>query len=238
MLWQLTPLEFESSVFGAPVARLSIAQEGHGVGAMDALQGAEAWLVSARVAADDQDALADLMSAGFETVETLVTLERGIEGGLGMPSGIRLVQTQDRQGCLDIARTAFRFDRFHTDPRVPDVLADRLKETWVANSLDGRADAVVVGEDGGRITGFVTCMTNGDTAIIDLIAVSPDFQGQGWGKKLVQGALAHYSGQKPLMRVGTQDGNTQSLALYEGQGFKRAHAQVTCHWVDQGRSPS
>ena len=237
MLWQLTALDFESGVFGAPVARLSPAPDGAGHKLAAALAHGAAWLVSARVAADDQAALEELRDAGFTVIETLVTLERPIEAGLSMPPGVRLARAEDRQGCLDIARTAFRFDRFHADPRVPGGLADRLKETWVANSLDGYADAVLVGAVEGRVAGFVTCKANADAAVIDLIAVSPKFQKQGWGRKLVQGALAHYSGQRPVMRVGTQEDNRQSLALYEGKGFVRIDAQVTGHWIDQGKAP-
>lgn len=229
MLWRFTPLEFESGVFGAPVGRVAPDPEGAELATLTT-----GWLVSARIDADDQGAARELSDAGFKAIETLVTLQRPLSGSLPVPDGVRLAIGEDTDACLAIARRAFVHDRFHADARVPDAGADLLKETWVRNSLSGRADAVLVAQVDGQVAGFVTCMVNSDAAVIDLIAVGPSCQGQGIGTRLVQGALAHYTGRKALMRVGTQDTNTHSLALYEGQGFTRAHAQVTYHWINEG----
>ena len=131
-----------------------------------------------------------------------------------MPNGVSVAQPMDHDACLEIARTAFSMDRFHADERVPKAGADRLKETWVRNSLGGRADTVLVAHDeNSNAAGFVTCLVNSDTAVIDLIAVAPGRQGQGIGTRLVQGAFAHYAGQRSRMRVGTQEKNVASLAL-------------------------
>lgn len=192
------------------------------------------WLVSARIATDDTVADGELRQAGFRPIETLITLQREIFPDARLPSGVRPAGAGDWSGCLDIARTAFSYDRFHADVRVPKAAADRLKAVWVENSLKGRADAVLVVLDRGQVAGFVTCLVNGDAAVIDLIAVAPGCQGRGLGRNLVQGALAFYAGRKALMRVGTQAANTHSLGLYEGQGFKPISRQATYHWVNEG----
>ncbi|MBL4615611.1 MAG: GNAT family N-acetyltransferase [Magnetovibrio sp.] len=238
MKWQFDTLSFESDVFGAPVGRVVPC---HGGGddlnaLVRAWQTQGQWLVSARIASSDKRAALNLFANGFEPIETLLTLERDISPSAQMPQNARLVGEGDRNACLAIARSAFSYDRFHADTRVPNEAADRLKETWVANSLAGRADAVLVVDIEGQLGGFVTCMSDGDAAVIDLIAVAPDFQGQGLGKILIQGVLGHYAGCKIKLRVGTQDTNLHSLTLYKGQGFDRAKSQVSYHWMREGHS--
>lgn len=234
MLWRYDPLGFESDVFGAPVGRVVPSADG-GDPLATTLQG---WLVSARIDAVDEAAARDLADCGFTLIETLITLEAPLPHGLPMSDGIGLARAEDHSACLDIARTAFSMDRFHADARVPKAGADRLKETWVRNSLNGRADAVLVAQDeNGVAVGFVTCMVDGDTAVIDLIAVAPGRQGQGIGARLVQGAFAHYTGNKARMRVGTQDSNAASLALYKGQGFVPIGSHRTFHWINESEAP-
>lgn len=236
--WRFEPSDFESDVFGAPVGRIVPSDDGEGLGEL-VLGWAKSgqWLVSARLPLDDGPVTQDLYACGFSALEILITLERDLADAPHMPGGVRLARVADHGDCNEIARSAFIFDRFHADTRVPNALADRLKETWVANALDGRADAVLVVEDGGEVAGFVTCMVSGDAAVIDLIGVAKAHQGRGLGKALVQGALAHYKGRKSVMRVGTQDTNEHSLALYEGQGFQRTQFQVTYHWINEGATP-
>lgn len=233
MKWQFETLNFESDVFDAPVGRIVPCLTGGDELStlVQTWQTQDQWLVSARILSNDEAAAQDLRASGFVSIETLLTLERDIPQSYEDHFVRRMAAPSDLEPCLAIARTAFSFDRFHTDNRVPDTAADRLKETWVANSLAGRADAVLVVDAGGKLGGFVTCMVNGDAAVIDLIAVDPGCQGQGLGKALVLAALHHYAGHKATLRVGTQDGNAQSLALYEGQGFVRIGSQVTYHWV-------
>lgn len=237
--WRFEAQDFESGVFGAPVGRVVATDEGGEDLAVLAKGWADdgQWLVSSRMPFDDEPIAQQLYACDFTACETLITLERDLKSTPQMPASVRLAEQSDRSACLDIARTAFTHDRFHADARIPNNLADRLKETWVVNALNGRADAVLVVEDGATVAGFVTCMVTFDVASIDLIGVATGHQGRGLGKALVQGALAHYAGRKKVMRVGTQDSNENSLSLYEGQGFQRKQLQVTYHWINDGAAP-
>lgn len=234
MLWLFEPLNFESGVFDAPVGRVSfVPDEGEPLKSLvrSWLENGQ-WLVSARIDAHDVSAAEDLCDAGFELIETLITLEVSLPEAMDRPDGIALAVDADREQCLAIASSAFVYDRFHADSRVPKNAADHLKRTWVANALNGRADAVLVAHgDKGEAIGFVTCMTQGDAAVIDLIAVDSGCQGHGIGKRLVKGACAHYAGRKNVMRVGTQQNNSVSIALYKKHGFSSVKMQYTYHWV-------
>ncbi len=230
-MWKFEHLEFESGIFGAPVGRVVSGDEALFEMSQDwTSQGV--WLVSARVDKGDIEADEDLIKANFLPIETLVTLERALPKSEVMPSGVRVAIDGDIEESLLIARTAFKYDRFHADARVPNEAADRLKEKWVANGFSGRSDTVLVVEIGGSVVGFSTCMVNGDAAIIDLIAISPNHQGRGVGKSLVQGVIATYAGRSRVIRVGTQDANMHSLKLYHSCEFVQVTSQVSYQWVN------
>ena len=172
-----------------------------------------------------------LTSAGFEKVETLVTFERLLDNDVSDAHGTTLGGAEAASQSVEIARTAFRDDRFHRDTRVPKDGADELKARWVANSFAGRADAIVVRHENERVVGFCACLYREPHAVIDLIATAPDAQGRGHGRALVAGALAHYTGQAQAMRVGTQLDNHRSRKLYVESGFVEVSRADTFHWV-------
>ncbi|WP_377806327.1 GNAT family N-acetyltransferase [Azospirillum sp. A29] len=176
-----------------------------------------------------------LADAGFRAVENLVTFRRDLAPSLSCPeSPVTPALPGDRPGCIDIGRTAFLFDRFHRD--VGPEVGDAIKAAWIDNAFAGRADVILVSRSQGRPTGFVSCLERGDTAVIDLIAVAPAWQGQGIGRSLICGVLAHYTGRLGRVQVGTQEDNWASCHLYHSQGFEIIDRHTTFHWSP--RSPS
>ncbi|MBC1435828.1 GNAT family N-acetyltransferase [Listeria rocourtiae] len=68
----------------------------------------------------------------------------------------------------------------------------------------------------------VICIQNGeDSSEIVNISVSPSYQGQGYGKKLIQQALTHalWLHKSPLI-VKTANSSIQALAFYQKNGFR------------------
>lgn len=186
-------------------------------------------LVSCRIGADDAVAGNALVSAGFQLIETLVTSRRVISPAPAMPNTTSPARDEDAARCVEISRTAFWADRFHADPSIDDDDAGTIKAEWMVNSFAGRADRILVTRDDDGATGFVTCLLSGDTAVIDLIAVSDGARGLGLGKALVAGALAAYAGTAKFMTVGTQDKNTASQAVYRSLGFVPVGKAQTFH---------
>ncbi len=113
----------------------------------------------------------------------------------------------------------------------PMPIADEIKARWARNGVNGRADAPLIVREGGAVAGFNLCMRKGEDAVIDLIAVDRRWQGRGLGRKLVEGALAHYAGAAPTMWVSTQEANVASVALYRSAGFALHSVAETWHWT-------
>ncbi|WP_454021039.1 GNAT family N-acetyltransferase [Azospirillum sp. Marseille-Q6669] len=231
---------FESRFLGGPAYRLSLTPDGNPDRVRLAAEVGRAIadgarLVTARIPAVAAAQAAALEAVGFRVVERLVTLERPLEPVWRMPAGVRLATPTDLSACSAIGRTAFRFDRFHRDARLPEGSADAIKAAWVENGLNGRADAALVAETDGQVSGFVLCLRSGAAAVIDLIAVAGAYRGQGCGRRLGAAALAHYAARgASCMRVGTQADNEASLALYHGLGFRAVSEALTFHWAPGG----
>lgn len=229
-----TAQPFEESFFGGPVWRLSL--DGGNVTEADVAQeiararSADVRLVFCRVDADSGFGRV-LETAGFRPIEKLVTFRRAVPAKAKPVAEMGVAEPKDSGACAAIAGAVFRHDRYHVDPEISDEIADQLKATWVRNGVQGRADAALIARREGAIAGFNLCMCRGDRAVIDLIAVAAAFQGQGIGRALVAGALAHYAGQVAEMDVGTQETNSPSIALYRSMGFAPVSVARTYHWT-------
>jgi ribosomal protein S18 acetylase RimI-like enzyme len=174
------------------------------------------------------------IAAGFRLVETQVTLEqraasRPAAGDLGT------ARADERDALLDIAGSAFRYSRFHQDPRIDAPAAHRVKRLWLQSCLDGgRGEEVLVVRDGARPAGFLAVLTTpsaegAPVAVIDLVAVAADRQGRGHGAALVRGFVARWGDRASLLRVGTQAANVASIRLYERCGFTSSAATYALH---------
>ena len=223
---------FESEIFGRPVARLSCRPEEAAALPRAVDDWRDVWLVSCRSASRN---LGDrLVAAGFERVECLVTFERPIPRERDAQNPVPIdyaTGARDAEECADIARRAFVSDRFHADSRLPPSNADDLKASWARNAVNGRADSVVVAREDNKIAGFSACLHRHNQAVVDLIAVAPEAQRRGIGRRLVLDSLRHYVGNAKSMRVGTQETNTPSRRLYQDLGFVEANRTYTYHWL-------
>ena len=220
--------EFESGIFGAAVWRLDDPSRASEIAEQAGNE--KVALISCRL---PEGRGSSLISAGFRHVETLLTLEVPLENQ-DMPAQVTLASGsgEEAEQCAAIAKGCFRYDRYHADPLIDDVIADRIKADWMRNSVLERADAVLlVLAETGRITGFNACMFNAEAAIIDLIGMDPNQQRKGYGRLLIQAMHAHYKGRAKKLRLGTQLTNQVSLDFYKSLGFQEVNRQESWHWT-------
>lgn len=221
----VTDQPFDAAFLGGPVWRLDDPADAEPVVA--AARAAGVRLVFCRT-----DVGVDLFAAGFRRVEELVTYEKALSGAAPMPPSVRIATPEDAEPVADLAETAFRFDRWHADPHIPDFAADAFKAAWMANNVRGRADSVLLAVDeGGTVQGFNAVLLRDDTAVVDLIAVAAEAQGRGIGTSLLRAAEAHYAPRARRIRIGTQANNTTSRRLYERLDYREAAHAATWHWT-------
>ena len=219
---------FDASILGRPVWCLDdVAQ------AKNAVTDAQRESIGLMFRRGDASEGGILEPLGFRKIETLITLGCALPGQKQrLPTGIGIAQATDADAIADLAARAFRSDRWHSDPEIPDDRADAYKAAWAHNDVLGRAGVTLVTLNAaGEITGFNALLFRDDALVVDLIAVAPDHQGHGNGSHLVTAAIAYGAGRFKTLQVGTQSANTASLRLYQKHGLQEIRRADTWHWT-------
>jgi len=196
--------------------------------------------VTTRTPAVEHLSVHALEGAGFQLIDGIQTFGRKLDGpDQTAQSGVTVRQFQpaDTDEVCHIARSVYRYDRFHNDPAVDKERADILHETWVRNSCLGKAaDGVVVAVHSGHVAGFVTCKIDRSAekhvgsaiGTIVLVATASEFQAKGIGQAATVGALEWFREQGvQFVEVGTQITNVPATRLYERLGFRYLGAILT-----------
>lgn len=177
------------------------------------------WAVTA---SNDSSVEQELSDQGFYVVDTRVTLEKKqpFDFPVLSPEGysIREALPNDENQVVAIAASSFSCSRFHNDPAISKILANKVKKEWARNFFRGkRGDAMIVAVQDEKIVGFNLLLIKKDILIIDLIAVDAAHRQRGLASAMVTAAAA--TPGINLMRVGTQLLNIPSLRAYEKIGF-------------------
>lgn len=164
------------------------------------------------------------LEEGFTTVEDLVLLGLDLREGLPEPEDgprLRRVGVRRRADVLHVDGAAFpefwRFDDL--------ALADALAATPVARFRAARGGGGGRGGRGGRTrrqpAGYAICGRSGMRGYVQRLAVHPEAQGQGLGRRLLLDGL-HWMqrGGAWAASVNTQLDNSSALALYQSVGFR------------------
>ncbi len=193
--------------------------------------------VTAKVSTEDIQIVGQLESIGFRLVDTAVTLETEILGHAPLSAvTVREARTEDRLIVEELARSSFRFTRFHLDPCVDRKIASEIKAQWAGNFFRGeRGDFMVIAEHAGEICGFCQLLLHDEkqTLTIDLIAVGQAHRGVGAATAMIF-FTPPSCGPLKRRQVTTQVANIPSLRLYEKAGYRVARSHYVLH--AQGRS--
>jgi ribosomal protein S18 acetylase RimI-like enzyme len=129
---------------------------------------------------------------------------------------------RSKDQIYQLAFESGKFSRFKLDENFKANEFEELYKTWVDNSFSKKiADAVLIYKEQNVILGFISYKMFGDYAIVGLIAVCPEHQRKGVGKKLVA-AVENELSNKLIkeLRIPTQLKNEQACGFYAKLGYK------------------
>ncbi|CAM3752251.1 dTDP-4-amino-4,6-dideoxy-D-galactose acyltransferase [Rahnella bruchi] len=224
----LEPLVWESDFFRLKSARLTpdAAATDITTQALDNYA-----LVQAKVDASETHTLDALSALGFRLAEGETDLCVAVTAQDNVLMSGRLAVPEDIADVTAIACQAFRHSRFRAPWYQPDDSA-RFYAMWAEKAVLGTFDHLCLWADDeqGNGLGFVTLRRlSADEVRIGLLAVKPEFQGQGAGKKLMA-AAKKWCAEQGVTRlyVATQTGNLAALNLYLASGGKVTR---TAYWL-------
>jgi dTDP-4-amino-4,6-dideoxy-D-galactose acyltransferase len=197
--------------------------------------------LSARTEFSDLLTARALERTGFYLADTLVTLHRTDKTSPEAENDkLEAYSPRYRRDLREIARRSLGTNRFSTDPHLDQRAARKMYSLWLENGIDGRADFARVSIAGDRPSGFVLCrklveeMPGSQLVIgtLDLIAVAPEHQGQGLGKRLVRAACQWLSANSAIHFVRTRGDNFVALGAYTSVGFRFYSGKMGFHlWL-------
>ncbi len=233
----VVPVSWDTEFFGFPIARL--------VGRPDAQTlSTQAGQLGTRCAyyqcpAEDLEGIRAAEDSSFQLVDIRVVLEGkpvDILPSSSDPSDVEIdtAREDDRQDLRQIAAELSTYSRFACDPNFGVEQAGRLYDRWVDVSLDGRATPFLVGRNGERVLGFITCCLEGPEASLELVGVRRAAAGTGIGTALVARARRELDARGArTIRVTTQGRNVRAVSFYERCGFRVADVSLVYHrWFD------
>jgi GNAT superfamily N-acetyltransferase len=180
----------------------------------------------------------ELAARGHASVDTLVTSTLSFVAQIQHPPipiehHPIVDDPADVAAVVAITNATLHISHLHADTRLPRDATEALYAAWVTNDLAGRAARTLLARQHGDVVGFLTVVVRGGTAIIDLIAVHPDWHGRGVGSALLASFCAWVRAQGLGATVGTQSDNP-ALRLYQRCGFIPTTTQLTYHlWLDR-----
>ncbi|MDH3314519.1 MAG: hypothetical protein OER43_01945 [Gammaproteobacteria bacterium] len=237
-------LDWDTRYFGFPVYRIVFASypDEFDQGASQAMAESYRMLVSrlaeqhqrfyvfAELPSEDLLVLQAMSLAGFRLIETRLTFFREdiqhFERAERYPT--RVASEADIPTLQDVARRARNaFDRYHADPFFSTSEADEYLATYVANSVRGFSDMVIVpapdsAEPGAFLTGAFdhrhesACSTK--LARIPLTAVAPERR--GWNRRLNSELLYWFKDRgTQVVYTTTQSTNRPAIRVLESLDY-------------------
>ena len=240
-------LPWDEAIFGFPVAELRIGSQPPTRGDVSAFRAAleefaattRAELISARFSALQLAWVDIFCQVGFIPVDLSLEASHGPLRLETMPKarfGVRLAAPDDFPDLLRFAGSAFRFGRYHTDPRFPRELADRRYVHWLRTALESAdaSDLVFVLGSAAQRLGFFHAVLRDGAADLRLAAADPDSP-VGLGLALYSEtllALQQMGARRFVTKVSAA--NMGVVNLYASIGFRFSNPEHVLHWHSPG----
>lgn len=236
----VTALPWDSELFGAPAARVDLAEErpASPVAVERALAAAQARydFVQLLVPAAQVVHVQAAERAGFVVVDLRCELVLDLDGPVPVPPpAAPVIGPVDPAGVAAVAELAAGShgnSRFGADPALDPARVAELYRRWIRRDASTDGWAVAAAWDAGTVAGYVSFgpRADGDGAI-GLIGVAPPARGGGLGGRLLAHAVAALAaGGRRRVTVVTQGGSAPALRMYRTGGFALDRLGYWLHW--------
>lgn len=234
---------WDSATFGFPVAQIEKLQVSWEANETPSLATLHTWAaqhdvrhISCRLPGENVREAGLLEDHGFHFIEMVIQPYLADLQTLVIPrSPVRVEEALpgDLESIVRIAESAFGHERYHIDPHVPAVLADRRYGNWVRSALSshGPQNVLKLVLDDQIIGFFIIEMAPEDACYWHLTALDPLVHGRGIGMASWQAVLSH------LQRIGCDAvattvavRNVRVINLYAKLGFRFRDPAMTFHW--------
>ncbi len=223
-------LPWDSAFFGRTIARLTgrLTTEDDVARLRTSLATKDVACTYCLVDSSDRDTVERLERLGARLVDVRVTYQLKLSATERLPlASVRDARANDLPDLEPLAARAHGDSRFHFDAHFDRERVRELYREWLRKSIAGTlADGVVTVDDAGHAAGYVTFSGPARTGTpgtgeIGLVAIAENVRGRGYGRALLNGALAELERRGvTTVSVATQGRNIGAQRLYQHAGFR------------------
>lgn len=151
--------------------------------------------LNVKVNSKDKVSTNAFLQNGFELVDTQLmycirTNDYLVNGTRGEKVHFRKYQEGDKEQIINIAKTSYAIDQYHSDLGLDNDLCDIYYSEWIKNCCDGLADKVMVAVlPNNKVIGYITLDYQENQAVVGLAAVQGCFRGRGFFTFLMDNTL-------------------------------------------------
>lgn len=230
---------WDSAVFGFPVVDLYRLELREATAAVAGFAWFLGWLdargvgaVCCRLGADRMVESMFLEAQGFRVVEMVLHPVIELDGGDLATADLEICHDADPAVAGAMARSSFRHERFHSDPRFDRAAANERYGRWVEGVASSSTQRLTVLRDGTLDVAFFLWQAEGDQVYWHLTAVAPACQGRGYGLRAWRTMLAlHRSDGARRVSTTISARNVEVLGLYGRLGARYRPPELSLHWV-------
>lgn len=137
-----------------------------------------------------------------------------------------------REQLYKLSFESGKYSRFKKDKKFSIQQFENLYKRWIDNSLDfGFSDDILVYVEEKKIIGFISYKIKNNEATIGLVAVLPNYQGKGIGKKLLQVVENELiKNDIKVLNIPTQKENLEACSFYKKRGYKVKQSIIIKHF--------
>jgi len=215
----ITPLPFDSNLFGYPVGKCEIG---------------DSWNENEFMVAAENFSLIYLFSKeilkvqdpSIQLVDQKLIFQKELD--LQIPNPV-IFNYEKKELELKLKELAFQsgiYSRFKTDNRLVNQEFEKLYSLWIQKAMEH--DEILTDSD---LHGMITLSFENENASIGLFAVSEESRGKGLGAKLIKAAeqKAFIAGSK-ILTIPTQAANVPAVGLYKKLGYKLVDTVFVYHY--------
>lgn len=240
----IVPLPWDSGIFGFGCGALVLTGETT-PGSTDDTEGqlipllldakkAGMRFVTAKIPAEHTSLVAACLGQGGKLVDSELTFTKKAPPLPPEPPAMdrfRLVKSAHYwdDSLYQLAETVNK-SRFFTDSEIPAQSALDLWRQSIYNSCTGRSDYSVFAFSGDRPAGLINVFERDGVSDIFLLAVMPEYQGQGLGQAMISFYQHALDKKITTQVVETQLTNYAAQKLYSNMGYRTTAAKHVVHF--------
>ena len=149
---------------------------------------------------------------------------------------VRTATKRDLPAIKDLLSATWHttYDDIYGVERVSEITAEWHSLDALEKQLAAPRSEFLVADDGKTLAGMAYALQISDQEVkLNQLYVSPDFQGKGIGKMLLEEIEESFF-EAPKIILEVEEQNTQASAFYERQGFVKTGSTGNCGQQDTG----